>query len=225
VLLERRAVAVPVLVDVHPLVPDGVADRLALGLDVTVHYDLAGDHGFLRGECLLAANRHPDRPLLEGVCHVAGRHRSVCHVHPVDGHFLVAELDRHVDLLGVYGLADIDFAHLALPLLDIKALFDDGDSNIALGAELVGRPEVLLPLGTDVEPILFHALERADGDAPLANVGELVVVAVDGAVVPIVGPENMQPLAQLALQIHQVILRIELSACDRPTGRQSDRGT
>src|SRR4051812_20945942 len=53
VLLERRPIAAPVLVDVHPLLADGVADGLALSLhlaiddDLTRHDRLLLDDGFL----------------------------------------------------------------------------------------------------------------------------------------------------------------------------------
>ena len=147
-------------------------------------------------------------PSSKASVNVAGGDRTILDVDPVDGHFLVPKLDRDVDLLGGDVLADVDRAHLALALLDVQPLLAHGDADLALGsaARLV-RLEVLAPLGAEVQAILVHALEGAHGNPPLADVGVLVVVAIDRAVLAIVGAEDLQPLAELALQIHWSFLR------------------
>src|SRR5215204_1690406 len=197
--LEGRAVAAPVLVDVDPLLADGVADGPALGLDVAVDHDLAGDDGLLAGDRLLAAHGDADGALLEGGVQLAGGHGAVGHVDAVDGDLLAAQLDRDVHPLGGDLLADVDRAQLALALLDRQALLADRDADLLVA---VGVIEVAAAFGPEVEAILVHALERAEGDPPLAHVGVLVIVAVDGAVVAIVGVEDVQPLAKLALEVH-----------------------
>ena len=58
--------ALVALVDLHPLLAEGVRDPLRLGGARLVDHHLAGDHGLLAGHRLLAPHRDADGALLEG---------------------------------------------------------------------------------------------------------------------------------------------------------------